>query len=342
MNRSISRRTAGLSAFAALAGVASAVAGPSRGARAQGTGAAAPWPRQPIRVVVPFPAGGTTDMLARLYAQRMTETLGVSVVIENRGGAGGSIGADVVAKAAPDGHTLLFHNLTFSTTTAALEFINRAPHSVERDFAPISMGANVPMMLLANTGVPAQDLKEFVAYAKARQEPLFYGSTGPGSTIHLVGELLKRDAGFEMEHVPFRGAAPLVQELLAGRVQFGGDQLSTSLGHIRNNSLRPLATLASNRASALPDVPTAREQGFPNIELLGWNGFFAPARTPLPVMERLHAEIVAASRHPEVVQRIREVGAEPGGDSPEEFAAAVHAQVAQVRTLVRELGLRVE
>lgn len=300
------------------------------------------WPRQPIRVVVPFPAGGTTDMLARLYAQRLTESLGVSVVVENRGGAGGSIGADVVAKAAPDGHTLLFHNLTFSTTTAALEYINRAPHSVERDFAPISMGANVPFILLVHPDIPARNLREFVDLAKTRREPLFYGSTGPGSTVHLLGELLKRDGGFEMEHVPFRGAAPLVQEMLAGRIHFGGDQLSTSLGHVRSGALRALATSAPNRAQALPDLQTAREQGFPNIELVGWNGFFAPARTPQPILDRLHREIVTASRHPELVRRIQEVGAEPGGDSPQEFGATVHAQVARVRTLVRELNLRVE
>ncbi|MBK1662293.1 Bug family tripartite tricarboxylate transporter substrate binding protein, partial [Paracraurococcus ruber] len=179
-----------------LAGLATLLA-------AAGTAGAEDWPTRPVRIVVPFPAGGTTDLLARLYAQRLTEALGQSVVVENRGGGGGSIGADVVAKAT-DGHTLLFHNLTFSTTTAALEFAGRAPHSVERDFAPISMGANVPLMLLVHPGVPAKDLKEFVAWAKGRTD-LFYGSTGPGSTMNLVGEVLKREAGLRMDHIPFRG-----------------------------------------------------------------------------------------------------------------------------------------
>jgi tripartite-type tricarboxylate transporter receptor subunit TctC len=298
------------------------------------------WPARPIRIIVPFPAGGTTDLLARLYAQRLTETLGQSVVVENRGGGGGSIGADVVAKST-DGHTLLFHNLTFCTTTAALEFAGRAPHSIERDFAPISMGANVPMMLLVNPQVPAKDLKEFVAYAKARGD-LFYGSTGPGSTINLVGEVLKRDAGIKLDHIPYRGAAPLVQELLAGRIQFGGDQLSSSLSNIRSGALRPVATLAAQRATALPDVPTAREQGFPSIELLGWNGFFAPAATPAPVLARLQREIAAAAQHPDVARRIAELGAEPGGNSAAEFGAAVNAQLAQVRPLVAELKMQVE
>ncbi len=300
------------------------------------------FPNKPIRIIVPFPAGGTTDILARLYAQRLTETLGQPVLVENRGGGGGSIGADVVAKAPADGHTLLFHNLTFSTTTAALERLGRAPHSIERDFAPISMGANVPMMLLAIPSVGATDLRGFVTWAKAHPGEAFYGSTGPGSTMNLVGEVLKRDAGIRMDHVPFRGAAPLVQEMLAGRIQFGGDQLSSSLARIQAGELRPMATLAAQRASALPNVPTVRELGFPNLELLGWNGFFAPAHTPAPVLARLHREIAAAAQHPDLRRRIIELGAEPGGDTPEVFGAAVRAQVAQLRPLVAELQMTVE
>jgi tripartite-type tricarboxylate transporter receptor subunit TctC len=299
-------------------------------------------PAGTIRIVVPFPAGGTTDILARLYAQRLTETLGVSVVVENRGGGGGSIGADVVAKAEPNGQTLLFHNLTFSTTTAALEFANRAPHSIERDFAPLSLGANVPMMLLVNAAVPARNLAELVAWARAQNPPAFYGSTGPGSTINLIGEVLKRDGGFQMEHVPFRGAAPLVQDMLAGRIAFGGDQLSSSLPHIRAGTLRPIATLAAERARALPEIATVREQGFPNAELLGWNGFFAPARTPAPALARLQAEIAAAARYAPLASRIAELGAEPGGNSAAEFGAAVHAQIAQVRPIVASLRMQVE
>ena len=299
-------------------------------------------PTGPIRVVVPFPAGGTTDVLARLYAQRLTETLGVPVLVENRGGAGGSIGADVVAKAPPDGQVLLFHNLTFSTTTAALEFAGRAPHPIERDFAPISLGANVPMMLLVHRDVPASSIAELAAWARGRATPAFYGSTGPGSTINLITEVLKRDAGFPMDHVPFRGAAPLVQDMLAGRIQFGGDQLSSSLAHMRSGALRPIATLAVTRAAAMPEVPTVREQGFPNAEMLGWNGFFAPARTPEPVLERLNAEVAAAARHPPLASRIAELGAEPGGNSRREFAAQVHGQVAAMRPLVAELRMQVE
>src|SRR5215207_10254932 len=168
-------------------------------------------PTKTVRVIVPFPAGATTDMLARLFAQRMTESLGQTVLVENVGGAGGALGADQVAKAAPDGHTLLFHNITFTTTTSSLLFAKRARHDFD-DFVPVSVGAYVPLLLLANNDVPAKDLKEFVAYAKETTTPLFYGSTGPGSIMHMMGEVLKRDSGIKMDHVPFRGAAPLVTE----------------------------------------------------------------------------------------------------------------------------------
>jgi tripartite-type tricarboxylate transporter receptor subunit TctC len=315
-----------------------ALAMPALAGRAMAQGGE--WPRQPIRIVVPFPAGGTTDMLARLFAQRMTETLGQTVLVENRGGAGGSIGADVVAKAPPDGHTLLFHNITFPTTTATLALAGRAPHEIERDFAPVSLGANVPFILLANPAVPAANLREFTEWVRSSRQPVFYGSTGYGSIMNLLGEVLKREARIEMEHVPYRGAAPMVQELMAGRVQFGGDQLSTSLGHVRGGNLRGLALLSARRSPALPEIATVREQGFPAIELEGWNGFFAPARTPPEILARLQREIAAAARHPELRARVEEVGAEPVGSSSEEFGAMVRAQAARIRQLVEEVGLR--
>jgi tripartite-type tricarboxylate transporter receptor subunit TctC len=197
-------------------------------------------------------------------------------------------------------------------------------------------------MLLVHRDVPAQTITEFAAWARSQPTPPFYGSTGPGSTMNLMGEVLKRDGNFPMEHVPFRGAAPLVQDMLAGRIQFGGDQLSSSLQHIRGGALRPIGTLAATRASALPNVQTVREQGFPNAEMLGWNGFFAPARTPEPILTRLQAEIAAAARYPAVASRIQELGAEPGGNSSAEFTQQVHAQIAAMRPLVQSLNMRVE
>lgn len=303
-------------------------------------GAQEKYPSRNIRIVVPFPAGATTDMLARLFAQRMTETMGQSVLVENVGGGGGAIGADQVAKAAPDGYTLLFHNITFTTTTSALQFANRARHDIEQDFIPISVGAYVPFWLLAHPSVPAKDLKEFVTYAEQTTTPLFYGSTGPGSIMNLQGELLKRDAGIKMDHVPFRGAAPLVTELLSGRIQFGGDQLSSSLAHVRAGTLKAMAV--ATKSKAMPDVPTVRELGFPVLEMQGWNGFFAPKGTPDAIIARLNQEIAAAAKHPDVVKRMTDVGAEPSGSTQAEMRTMLREQVAKVKPLVAELKLVLE
>jgi tripartite-type tricarboxylate transporter receptor subunit TctC len=299
------------------------------------------FPARTVTFVVPFPAGGTTDLLARIFAQKLTEAFGQSVVVENVGGGGGSIGADKVAKAAPDGYTLLLHNVTFSTTTSSLQATGRARHTFD-DFAPVSLAANVPLILMCHPSVPAKDLREFVTFAKETDKPVFYGSTGPGSVIHLSGETLKRDSGIKMDHVPFRGAAPLVQELLSGRIHFGGDQISTSLAHVRGGALRGLATLSPKRTDALPDMPTVREQGFPNMELFGWNGFFAPARTPLAAIATIQQEMAKAARDPEVKRRLAEVGAEVMGSTPEELGKVVREQVALVRPLVEELKLVVQ
>jgi tripartite-type tricarboxylate transporter receptor subunit TctC len=297
------------------------------------------FPSRTVRIVVPFPAGATTDMLARLIAQRLSETMGQSFVVENVGGGGGSIGADQVAKAAPDGHTLLFHNITFSTTTSSLLYAKRARHDFD-DFVPISVGAYVPLLLLANPSVPANNLKEFVDYAKTTSTPLFYGSTGPGSIMHLMGEVLKRDTGIKMDHIPYRGAAPLVSDLVAGRVQFAGDQLSSSLERARSGQLKAMAV--ATKSVALPSVPTVRELGYPNLELQGWNGFLAPKGTPEPVIARLQQEISAAVKAPDVQKRMTDVGAEPSGSTQAEMRDMLRQQVAQIRPVVEELKLLVE
>ena len=297
------------------------------------------FPNRTVRIVVPFPAGATTDMLARLIAQRLTETMGQSFVVENVGGGGGSIGADQVAKAAPDGHTLLFGNITFTTTTSSLMYVKRARHTFD-DFVAVSVGAWVPFWFLANPSVPANNLKEFVDYAKKATTPVLYGSTGPGSIMNLCGEVLKRDAGIKMDHIPFRGAAPLVTEMLAGRIHFGGDQLSSSLAHVRSGSLKALAV--ATKSAAMPQVPTAREMGFPNLELQGWNGFLAPKGTPDAIVNRIQEQVAEAVKRPDVAKRMTDVGAEPSGNTPAEMAKMLREQVAQVRPVVEELKLVVE
>ena len=296
------------------------------------------FPSRTIRIIVPFPAGATTDMLARLIANRLNESLGQTVV-ENVGGAGGSLGADQVAKAAADGHTLLFGNITFSTTTASLMYAGKARHTFD-DFVPVSVGAYVPLLLLAAKAVPANDLKEFVEFARKSPTPVLYGSTGPGSILHLMGEVLKRDAGIKMDHVPFRGAAPLVTEMVAGRIHFGGDQLSSSLERVRTGQMKALAV--ATKSVALPNVPTVRELGYPNLELQGWNGFLAPKGTPDAVVARIQQAVAAAVKNPDVNKRMVDVGAEPSGSTQAEMREMLNKQVSQVRPVVEELKLVVQ
>jgi tripartite-type tricarboxylate transporter receptor subunit TctC len=298
------------------------------------------FPSKPIRVLVPFPAGGTTDIVARLVGQRMSETMGQPVLVENRAGAGGTIAAAEVARSAPDGYTLLIHNVTFPIASVAAVLANRATYNVDTDFAGVSIAVYVPFVWTAHPNVPGKDLAELMKYLqKDRSIRYTYGSTGPGSTMHILGEALARDAKIEMTHIPFKGAAPLKQELIAGRVNIGGDQLSSSLGDIKAGKLKALATSASRRIPELPDVPTVRELGYPVLEADGWNGFFAPAKTPREVVERLNREVASAVKHPEVSKRLRDMAAEPVGSSAAEQEAILKRQMDQFRPIIREIKI---
>jgi tripartite-type tricarboxylate transporter receptor subunit TctC len=313
-------------------------------AAAMPTGALAQaYPSRPIKIIVPFPAGGTTDIIARLVAQRMTETMGQPVLVENRAGAGGSIGADAVAKAAPDGYTILMHNITFPLASVALALANRAPYNIDTDFAGISIAANVPLVIMVHPSVPANNLRELATLLQKDSSLKYnYGSTGPGSFMHVVGEVIKREEKIDMTHIPYKGAAPLKQELLAGRIQVGGDQLSSSIGDIKKGTLKALATVSVTRIPALPDVPTVREMGMPKIEADGWNGLFAPAKTPRDIIDRLQRETAAAVRHPEVMKRLNEISAEAVGSTPAEQDAMLRKQVAQFRPIIQELGIKLD
>lgn len=298
------------------------------------------YPSKPIRMVVPFPAGGTTDIVARIVAQRMSETMGQPVVVDNRGGAGGAIGADLVAKAAPDGYTILMHNITFPLSSVVQSLTKVSPFNAETDFAGVAIAVYVPFVLVANAGVPAKDLRELAALLRANPNLKYnYGSTGPGSAVHVLGEAFKREARVDMQHIPYKGAAPMKQELLAGRIQVGGDQLSSSLGDIKAGTLKAIATTASKRIPALPDVPTVRELGFPMLELEGWNGIFAPAKTPKDIIDRLHREVVAAVRHPDVAKRLEDLGAEGVGSTPAEQDAILRRQMDQFRPVIRDMKI---
>jgi tripartite-type tricarboxylate transporter receptor subunit TctC len=305
-----------------------------------GTVFAQGFPSKPIRILVPFPAGGTTDIVARLVGSRMSETIGQPVLVENRAGAGGTIAAAEVAKAAPDGYTLLIHNVTFPIASVAAALGNRATYNVDTDFAGVSVAVYVPFVWTAHPSVPGKDLRELMKHLQQERTLRYtYGSTGPGSTMHVLGEALAREAKIEMTHVPFKGAAPLKQELIAGRINIGGDQLSSSLADIKAGKLKALATSASRRIPELPEVPTVHELGYPILELDGWNGFFAPARTPREVIERLQKEVSAAVRHPEVAKRFRDMGAEPAGSTPAAQEAILKRQMDQFRPVIKEMRI---
>jgi tripartite-type tricarboxylate transporter receptor subunit TctC len=304
------------------------------------TAMAQTYPSKPIKMIVPFPAGGTTDIVARIVAQKMSESMGQAVTVDNRGGAGGAIGADLMAKAAPDGYTIMMHNLSFPLASVAQTLANRSPFNVDTDFAGVSIAVYVPFVWTANPSVPAKDLKELAALLRSNPSLQYnYGSTGPGSTMHVLGEAFKKEGKVNITHIPFKGAAPLKQELLAGRLQVGGDQLSSSLAEIKAGTLKALATTASKRIPGLPDVPTVKELGFPNLELEGWNGVFAPAKTPKDIIERLNKEVIAAVRHPDVIKRLNDLGAEGVGSTPAEQDAMLRRQMDQFRAIIREMRL---
>ena len=298
------------------------------------------YPSRPVRIVVPFPPGGTTDVVARIIGQRLTETMGQPFVIENRAGAAGMIGADVVAKAAPDGYTLLMHNITFPLASVAAALSNRSPFNVETDFVGVSVAVNVPFVFTAHPSVPAKNLRELAELLQRDKSLQYnYGSTGPGSAMNVLGESFNRDAKVAMMHIPFKGAAPLKQELLSGRIQAGGDQLSSSLAEIRAGSLKALATFGAKRNATLPDLPTVRELGFPGLEAEGWNGLFAPGKTPRDIVQQLQREVSAAVKHPEVAKKLAELGAEPVGSTSAEQDAVLRKQMDQFRPIIATIKM---
>ena len=298
------------------------------------------FPSKPLRIIVPFPAGATTDIIARLVGQRLQETMGQPIVVENRAGAGGQIGAAEVAKAAPDGYTILVHNITFPMASVAAQLANRSSYNVDSDFAGVSIAVYVPLVITAHPSVPANDLKQLVELLqKDKSLKYTYGSTGPGSFMHVMGEALRMRTGIDMTHIPYKGAAPLKQELIAGRINVGGDQLSSSLADIKAGKIKALATNASKRIFDLPEVPTTRELGFAFLEADGWNGLFVPAKTPRAVIERLQKETAAAVKHPDTANRLREIGAEPVGSSAAEQDAILKRQVEQFKPIIKEMKI---
>ena len=304
--------------------------------------AAQSFPTKPIRIVVPFPAGGTTDVVARLVAQRFTESMKQPVVVDNRGGAGGALGADIVAKSAPDGYTLLMANITFPLSSVAQTLAKRSPFNAETDFAGVSIAVYVPFVVTAHPSVPSKDLRDLGTLLASKKLNYNYGSTGPGSVMHVIGETFKRDAKVDMAHIAYKGAAPLKLELLSGRIQVGGDQLATSLAEIRGGQLKALATNGSRRIPALPDVPTVRELGFGAMESVGFQGLVGPAGMPKEIVDRLNAELAKVLAQPDVKAKFAGAGAEVHPLGPAEFAAFVKAENEKWSRLIRERKLQLD
>lgn len=310
-------------------------------ARAQAWG-----PNRPIRLIVGFTPAGTTDIAARLLAEPLGRRLGQQVVVENRPGAGGNIANEVVAKADPDGHTLLMQTISGGAINYSL-YGPRMPIKPE-ELAAVALMMRVPNAIFVTPSLPVRTLRELVAYAKERPGRLNIGSSGAGTSLHMTGELLKLEAGIDMTHIPFRGAGPMMQEIIAGRVEVGVDNLPSVIGHLREGRLRPLAVTTKERTPAMPDVPTTAEQGLPGVEATAWFGVQAPARTPAAAIRRISDEVNAIIREPEMQQKLGDLGGmrpgltPDGGTSPETFDAFIKAEIAKWGEVVRRSGATVE
>jgi tripartite-type tricarboxylate transporter receptor subunit TctC len=298
------------------------------------------YPAKPITLIVPFPPGGSTDIIGRIAADGMARELGQPWVVDNRGGAGGAIGAKAIADSAPDGYTL-------GIATVSTHVVNPIVHRDLRydplaDFSFVSEIASVPNVVSVHPAVPARSLAELIAYARQHPGKLNFGTPGVGSLGHLLGETFKYSAKVDITHVPYRGAGPALNDALAGQVQVLFDNLPSSLPHIQSGKLRALAVGAETRVASLPDVPTFAEAGHPLVNDPSWFGLIGPARLPAEVVSRVHAALVATLKHPEVVQRLDAAASTPVGNSPEAYRKVVADALANTRKVVREANLRFE
>jgi tripartite-type tricarboxylate transporter receptor subunit TctC len=302
--------------------------------------AQAPWPDRPIRVVVPFAAGGPSDIVVRLLAPKVSATLGQPVVVENRAGAGGVTGVDVVAKAAPDGYTLGIGSAGGLAISPRLD--RGTPYDPLRDLAPLTLAVLVPEPLVVPAAMPFRTVAELVAAATAQPGRLNYGSAGSGSMPHLAGELFRMAAGIDITHVSYRGGAPLAMAILQNEVQLGFADLPILLPHIRAGGLRALAVGTQQRLEWIPDVPTMAEVGLPSVDANNWHGFVAPARVPAPILARLHGALAGALNDPEIRRALNDQGAIPGGNSQAEFGAFLRAENEKWGGVIQRAGVRAD
>jgi tripartite-type tricarboxylate transporter receptor subunit TctC len=298
------------------------------------------WPNRPVRFVVPYAAGaGINDIMARLVGQHLAAGLGQPVVIENRPAAGGIAGTEVAAKAAADGYTFLMTNVSLVTSAYMYP---KLPYDPQKDFVPVTLVATSPLMLVVNPSVAAKSVQELIALAKANPGKLTFGSGGVGSTPHLSVELFKSAAGFDAVHVPYKGGAPALNDLIAGQISFMIENMPGTMPFVKAGKLRALAITSAGRSPLEPGLPTMAESGVPGYEVVGWQGLFAVAGTPPEIVARLQGEVAKALRLPEMRERLAALGAEPVGSTPAEFAAFVRAENARWGRVIREKGIRSE
>jgi len=301
---------------------------------------AQPYPAKPIRFVVPYPAGGPLDTVARLLGQQVAQSTKQPVIVDNKPGAGGNIGADAVAKAPPDGYTILMGAVATHAINPTL--YASIPYDPIRDFAPVTQVASTPNVLVVHPSIPASSVKELIAYAKANPGKLNFGSGSTGSAGHLAGELFKTMAGIDMTHVPYKGAAPAMQDLIGGQIQLMFDNLASSLAQVRAGKVRALAVTTSKRSALAPELPTIAESGLPGFDINTWFGIFVPAATPREIVERLHAEFTRALAAPDARERMLNLGAEPVGSTPEAFAAYIRGETAKYARVIKASGARAD
>ena len=297
------------------------------------------FPNKPIKVLVPFPAGGTVDFFARTLAPKLSEALGQTVLVENRPGAGGNIATEVVAKATPDGYTLLMGSEIVAINTSLYSKLNYDPL---KDLAPIVLVGTVPNILIINPSVPANNVKELIALGKNKSANLSYASTGQGTSTHLSTELFKNMTGMEAVHVPYKGGPPAIADLLGGQVNMMFINMPTGIAHVRSGKVKILAVSSKKRVAQLPDVPTVEEAGVKGFVTYAWSGLFAPAGTPREVVTRLNNEVVKILKMPAIREQLAGQGAEAVGDTPEEFGLFMRNEVAQWAHMVRTSGARVD
>jgi tripartite-type tricarboxylate transporter receptor subunit TctC len=302
-------------------------------------GAAAEFPSKPIRIVVPFPPGGTTDVLARLIAPKLTEAWKHPVVIDNRAGASGMIGAEAIARAPADGHTV---GIIISLHAIAPALYAKSPIDPARDFAPITLAISVANVISVHPSLPATTIPALVKLARAQPGKLSFGSAGTGTAVHLTGELFKSVAKVDILHVPYKGGGPALSDLIAGQIPMGVQNVSTIVPYVRAGRIRALGVSSLERSAALPEVPTIASQGYPGFEAKEWYGFVAPGGTPPALVQRLNAEIVRSLNLPDVRGRLLDLGTEVVADTPERFGAYMHAESGKWTKLLQEAGIRLQ